>query len=142
MARRSRTRLEGFGEAAKQLHDMSRAAARGVGKRALGDTAEILARAVRANIAPHNLTAETYESTDVKPAKQKRGVAVEVVVEDIASVQLEFGNEDQAATPVFRPAIDAKRPQMDDTFAALLPLEIDAAVIRKQKRDARRARGR
>lgn len=137
MARRTQSRLEGFREASKQLGDMSRAMARNVGKRALTDTAEILARGVRANIAPHNLTGDTYESVDVAPAKQKRGVAVEVVLEDIAGVQLELGNADQAATPVFRPALDSNRQTMDETFAVLLPLEIDAAVIRKAKRAAR-----
>lgn len=137
MARRTQSRLEGFREASKQLGDMSRAMARNVGKRALIDTAEILARGVRANIAPHNLTGDTYESVDVAPAKQKRGVAVEVVLEDIAGVQLELGNADQAATPVFRPALDSNRQRMDETFAVLLPLEIDAAVIRKAKRAAR-----
>lgn len=138
MSRRSSTRLEGFGEAARQLNDMSKAAARGIGRRALTETAEILARGVRANIAPHNLTGDTYESVDVKPAKQKRGVAVEVVLEEIAGVELEFGNSDQTATPVFRPAVDTNRQKMDDTFAVLLPIEIDAAVIRKAKRAARK----
>lgn len=138
MARRTASRVEGFREAAQQLGDMSRAVARNVGKRALTDTAEILARGVRANIAPHNLTGDTYESVDVKPGKQKRGVAVEVVLEEIAGVELEFGNSDQVATPVFRPALDRDRRRMDDTFAVLLPLEIDAAVIRKARRAARR----
>lgn len=139
MARRSVSRLEGFREASRQLNDMSKAMARGVGKRALTDTAEILARGVRQNVSPHNLTGDTYESVDVEPAKQKRGVAVQVVLADIAGVQLEFGNSDQAATPVFRPAVDSNRQKMDDTFAVLLPIEIDAAVIRKAKRAARQA---
>lgn len=138
MARRSASRLEGFREASRQLNDMSRAMARNVGKRALTDTAEILARGVRANVGPHNLTGDTYESVDVEPSKQKKGVAVEVVLADIAGVQLEFGNSDQAATPVFRPAVDGNRQKMDDTFAVLLPIEIDAAVIRKAKRAARK----
>ena len=139
MARRSVSRLEGFREASRQLNEMSKAVARNVGKRALTDTAEILARGVRANVAPHNLTGDTYESVDVEPAKQKGGVAVQVVLADIAGVQLEFGNSDQTATPVFRPAVDSNRQKMDDTFAVLLPLEIDAAVIRKAKRAARKA---
>lgn len=136
--RRSSSRLEGFGEAARQLNDMSKAMARGVGRRALTETAEILARGVRLNIAPHNLTGDTYESVDVQKGKAKIGVAAEVVLEDIAGVQLEFGNHDQTATPVFRPAVDSNRQKMDDTFAVLLPIEIDAAVIRKAKRAARR----
>ncbi len=138
MARRGASRLEGFREAAQQMNNMSRAMARGVGKRALTQTAEILARGVRDNVSKHNLTGETYESVGVESAKQKGGVAVQVVLGDIAGVQLEFGNSDQTATPVFRPAVESKRQQMDDTFAALLGIEADAAVIRKAKRDARR----
>lgn len=138
MARRTSTKIEGFREAARQLGDMSKAMSRGVGKRSLLPVAEILARGVRRNVGPHNLTGDTYESVDVEPAKQKKGVAVEVVLQDIAGVELEFGNSAQTATPVFRPAIDSERPRMDETFIALLPLEVDAAVIRKAKRDARR----
>lgn len=137
MARGSSSRIEGFREAAKQLGDMSKAIARGVGRRSLALPAEILARAVRANVTPHNLTGETYESVDVEPAKQKRGVAVQVVLADIAGVQLEFGNSDQIATPVFRPAVDQKQQLMDDTFTVALMAEIDAAVIRKNKRATR-----
>jgi hypothetical protein len=131
---RSTGRFEGFREASRQLGDMSKAAARGVGKRALGYPAEILARATRQNVAKHNLTGETYESVDVFPAKQKGGVAVEVVIEDIAAVQLEFGNSNQAATPVMRPAVDANLELMHDTFAVALTSEVDAAVIRRAKR--------
>ncbi|MBB3928313.1 hypothetical protein GGR43_004057 [Sphingobium jiangsuense] len=138
MARKS-GRIEGFREASRQLNTMSKAMARSIGKRSLAFPAEILARAVRANVVPHNLTGETYESVDVEPAKQKRGVAVQVVLADIAGVQLEFGNEDQIATPVFRPAIDAKMREMQDVFAIALTSEIDDGVIRKAKRDARRA---
>jgi len=112
--------------------------ARGVGKRALIETGEILARRVRANVAPHNLTGETYENVDVEPGRAKVGIAVEVVLAEIAGVELEFGNSDQEATPVFRPAIDSERQAMDDTFAVLLPIEVDAAVIRKAKRAARK----
>jgi hypothetical protein len=117
---------------------MSKAVGRGIGKRSLAPIGEILARAVRRNVGPHNLTGDTYESVDVATAKQKNGVAVEVVLADIAGVQLEFGNSDQSATPVFRPAIDSERSKMDDTFIAMLPLEVDAAVIRKAKRSARK----
>jgi len=129
----------GFSEASRQLNDMSKAAARGVGRKSLSVPAEILARAVRQNVMPHNLTGETYESVDVKPAKAKRGVAVQVVAEDIAAVQLEFGNSDQAATPFFRPAVDSSRVKMNDAFADALMIEVDAAVIRKAKRDAKKA---
>lgn len=135
MARRGGSRIEGFRETSRQLNEMSKAMARGVGRKSLAVPAEILARAVRQNTPV--LTGETYESVDVKPAKAKRGVAVQVVAEDIAAVQLEFGNSDQPATPFFRPAVDTTRSKRDTAFADALMIEVDAAVIRKAKRAAK-----
>lgn len=139
MSRKPTVYATGFREASRQLNEMSRAMARGVGKRALNVPAEILARAVRQNIAPHNLTGETYEATDVKPAKSKRGIATQVVVEQIAGVQLEFGNSDQPATPVARPAVATSRLRMDKAFADALMIEVDTAVIKKAAREAKLA---
>lgn len=127
----------GFREASRQLNEMSKAAARGVGRKSLAVPAEILARAVRQNTPV--LTGNTYESVDVLPAKAKRGVAVDVVAQDIAAVQLEFGNSDQAATPFFRPAVDATRAARDRAFADALMIEVDTAVIRNAARDAKKA---
>lgn len=134
---RNPSRLEGFAEARRQLVEMGKAAAKGVGKRSLAYPAELLARRVRQNIAPHNLTGDTYESVDVEPAKQKGGVAVQVVLADIAGVQLEFGNSDQPASPVFRPAVDHEMNAMFELFGAVLPLEIEATILRRARRRSR-----
>ncbi|WP_461159252.1 HK97-gp10 family putative phage morphogenesis protein [Sphingobium sp. TomMM35A] len=115
---------------------MSKAMARGVGRKSLMVPAELLARGVRRRVPV--LSGDTYESVDVLPAKQRKGVAVQVVVEDIASVQLEFGNSDQAATPFFRPEVDAGRAGRDQAFADALMIETNDAVIRKAARDARK----
>lgn len=135
---RGASSMTGFREASRQLNEMGKAA-RGVGRKSLGVPAEMLARGVRSNIAPHNLSGDTYESVDVLPGKAKGGVALEVVLQDIAGVQLEFGNNDQAATPVFRPAIDSGKDQRFKAFADALMIEADAAIIRKAARDAKKA---
>ncbi|GLV22006.1 hypothetical protein TomMM35A_18590 [Sphingobium sp. TomMM35A] len=133
---RGGSRLEGFRETSRQLNEMSKAMARGVGRKSLMVPAELLARGVRRRVPV--LSGDTYESVDVLPAKQRKGVAVQVVVEDIASVQLEFGNSDQAATPFFRPEVDAGRAGRDQAFADALMIETNDAVIRKAARDARK----
>lgn len=136
---RGASSMTGFREASRQLNEMGKAAARGVGRKSLGVPAEMLARGVRSNIAPHNLSGDTYESVDVLPGKAKGGVALEVVLQDIAGVQLEFGNSDQAATPVFRPAIDSGKDRRFKAFADALMIEADSAIIRKAARDAKKA---
>ncbi|QHD68221.1 hypothetical protein GS397_14995 [Sphingobium yanoikuyae] len=135
MAKRSGS-FEGFGQASRQLAEMSKAASRGVGRKALQVPAEMLARDVRSRVPV--LSGDTYESVDVKPAKQKGGVAVQVVAEDIASVQLEFGNSDQQATPFFTPAIDEGFDQRNRAFADALMIETEDAVIRRAARAAKR----
>ena len=135
MARRTGS-FAGFSEASDQLRSMGKAMSRGVGRKALDVPAQMLARSVRRNTPV--LTGETYESVDVERAKQKGGVAVQVVAADIAAVQLEFGNDDQEATPFFRPAIDSGAGERDKAFADALMIETDSAVIRKAARDARK----
>lgn len=134
MARRT-GQFEGFTQASRQLREMGKAASRGVGRKSLMVPAEMLARDVRARVPV--LSGDTYESVDVKPAKQKGGVAVQVVAEDVASVQLEFGNSDQQATPFFTPAIDEGFDRRNQAFADALMIETDAAVIRRAARAAK-----
>lgn len=134
-------RFEGFDQASRQLREMGNAVSRGVGRKSLRVPAEMLARSVRQNVSVHNLTGATYESVDVLPAKQKGGVALQVVAEDIAAVQLEFGNSDQAATPFFRPAIDQGFDQRNQAFADALMIETDDAVIKRAARQAKKPKG-
>lgn len=132
MMARGLTRIKGFREASRQLNDMGKAAARGVGRRSLNIPAEMLARNVRQNVPV--LTGETYESVDVEPSKTKHGVAVEVVAAHIAAVQLELGNNNQSATPFFRPAIDSGKDRRFQAFADALMIEAETTVIKKAKK--------
>lgn len=133
---RGGSKMTGFREASRQMNEMGKAMARGVGRKSLMVPAEMLARGVRQRVPV--LTGETYESVDVEPAKQKRGVAVQVVAAHIAAVQLEFGNSDQPATPFFRPEVDAGASARNKAFADALMIEADAAVIRKAARAAKK----
>lgn len=128
----------GFREASRQLNEMSKAMARGVGRRALQVPAEILATEMR--IRAPKLSGDLEASIAVKPERARRGrPQVGVVAEDIASIQNEFGNQHQQAQPFARPSADAKKGEMFAQFGDALKGEVDAAVIRKAKRDARKA---
>ncbi|MGK2908747.1 MAG: hypothetical protein ACSLE1_02960 [Sphingobium sp.] len=129
-------RLEGFKEVSKSLNDMSRAAARGVGRRSLKIPAEMLAREVRQNAAV--LTGALYESVDVVAAKSQKGAPrIAVLASDIASVQEEFGNSKELATPFFRPAIDQGQDRRFKAFADALTIETNDSVIRAAKAAAK-----
>lgn len=134
MTRRS-GRLEGFRETSKALNDMSKAMARGVGRKALKIPAEMLARDVRASATV--LSGALRESVDVFPSPSRRGAPrIEVRAEDIASVQEEFGNSDQVANPFFRRAIDQGQQRRFEAFGDALMIETNDAVIRAAKKSA------
>jgi HK97 gp10 family phage protein len=129
-------RLEGFREASRQLNEMSKATARNVGKRALNVPATMLRDEMKARVP--KLSGATEESIEVTKERAFKGrPAVGVIVGDIASVQLEFGNHHQAAEPFARPALDAKKALMLDEFGQALKGEVDRSVARAAKKAAR-----
>lgn len=122
-------KLVGFREASRQLNNMTKAAARGVGRRSLQVPAGILRDGMKQRVS--KLTGATEESIEItKERAQKGRPQVSVTAADIASVQLEFGNEHQAPEPFARPAYDAERGRMFDEFGKALKSEGDASVIR------------
>lgn len=135
MMARDRATLTGFREAARQLNNMKKAAARGVGRRALQVPAGILAEEMRLR-APE-LSGKLKASIAVGKERARKGrPQVNVKAADIASVQVEFGNHHQAAEPFARPAKDAKADEMLERFGEALKTEVDATVIRQQRRAA------
>ena len=133
-------KISGFREASKALNDMSKAMARGVGRRALKVPATILADEMRQKVPV--LSGTTRESIEVgKQASFKGRPATNVTVADIASVQLEFGNSDMEAQPFARPALEAASGRMLEGFGSALKDETDKAVIRQAAREARRQAG-
>lgn len=138
MARLSR--LEGFREASKQINEMSKAMARGVGKRSLAVPAAMLRDAMKARVSV--LSGATRDSIEVGPEKAKKGrPQLNVTAADIAAIQLEFGNQHMNAEPFARPAVDSEKGRMLAAFGEALRSEVDATVIRKAKRDAKKAGG-
>jgi HK97 gp10 family phage protein len=133
---RSSSRLEGFREASRQLNEMSKVTARNVGKRSLNVPAVILRDEMKARVSKR--TGATEESIVVVKEKARKGrPQVGVIAADIASVQLEFGNQHQAAEPFGRPAEAAKRDEMFTRFGEALKGEVDATVIRAAKKAAK-----
>lgn len=132
------SRLEGFREASKALNDMSKAAAQGVGRRALQVPAEMLASEMRVR-AP-KLTGTLEQSIAVNRERARKGQPhVNVTAADIAAIQNEFGNSDMAAQPFARPSVDAKKGEMLDSFGDALKSEVDRTLIRQAKAAARKA---
>lgn len=133
-----KVKLEGFREASRQLNEMSKATARNVGKRALQVPSDILAQEMRTRVSKR--TGATEASIEVAKGKTRKGrPELAVLALDIASVQLEFGNSNMPAEPFARPALDSGKDRMLSEFGEALKLEVDAAVIRKAKSDARKA---
>lgn len=129
-------KLTGFREASKQLNEMKKAAAQGVGRRALQVPANILAEKMRATV--NVLSGATRESINVTREKAQRGrPQVGVTVEDIASVQLEFGNNNMPAEPFARPALQEAKGEMLAGFADALVSETDKTVRRAAAKAAK-----
>lgn len=83
-------------------------------------------------------TGATKESIEVGKEKSRKGrPQVNVTAADIASVQLEFGNQHQTAEPFARPAKDAKQGEILNRFGDALKHEVDQSVIRAAKRAAK-----
>jgi len=130
------SRVEGFREASRQLNEMTKAMARGVGKRSLPVPATILRDEMKARVSV--LSGTTRESIEIGPEKARKGrPQINVTAADIASIQLEFGNSHMPAEPFARPAVDSKKDAMLAAFGEKLKGEVDATVIRKAKRDAK-----
>lgn len=131
-------RAEGFREASKQLNNMRRATAQGVGRRALPAPATILRDEMKARVA--RLTGTLHDKIEVQKARAKRGrPQITVIADDVAAMQNEFGNSNMDAQPFARPALEAKKGPMFDAFATALREEVDKSVIRANRRAARKA---
>ncbi len=128
----------GYREASRQLNEMSKAMAAGVGRRSLQIPAGILRDEMKDRVP--KLTGTTESSIAIGKERARKGSPqVNVIADDIAAVQLEFGNSDQPATPFGRPSLDSKQSAMFDAFGEALKGEVDRTVIRKAAAAARKA---
>lgn len=133
----AKVKLTGFREASRQLNEMSKAAAQGVGRRALQVPAGILRDEMRARVPVDS--GALRNSIEVRKERSRRSrPQVGVIADDIAAVPVEYGNPApgrvQAAHPYARPALDAKQNEMLDRFGSALKQEVDRTVIRANKR--------
>lgn len=137
--------LEGFKEARESLHEFSKAMQKGVGRRALRTTAEILVAATRSNAPvssdPNDKTPGSLKAAptavSAKPGKRAEA-AVAVLVEDPAAVRVEFGSvHNKPAEPFFRPAIASSENAMVAEFGAQLAVEVVATAERVAKKAAK-----
>lgn len=133
MMARNSGQLTGFREASRQLNEMKKSAAQGIGRRALQVPAQILREEAKVRVSKR--TGATEASIVVGKERARKGQPqVNVTVEDIASVQLEFGNHHQVAEPFLRPSVNAKSGEMFERFGESLKGEVDRTVIRQAKR--------
>lgn len=129
-------KLTGFREASRQLNELKKAAAQGVGRRALQVPATILRDEMKAKV--NVLSGETRESIEIGKERADKGrPRVNVTASDIASVQLEFGNSNMPAEPFARPALNAKKQDMFEQFGEALKGEVNRTVARIAKRAAK-----
>ena len=139
MSKKNISRTYGFREASKQLNDMSKASAKGVGRRALKTPARILADTMIKNVKV--LTGATRDKIAVEKEKNKKGrPQIAVASRDIASIQLEFGNSNSAAQPFARPSKEEAQERMFNEFGSALKNEVDSTVIKLAAKSAKAAK--
>lgn len=144
--------VQGFAELERELDRLTKAAGKGVLRRALKKSAEPLA--VMANSKAPVGASGNYSKSFVystKLNKRQSGqhrrmfrdnrASVEgfVGTNDPAGVQQEFGNINHAAQPALRPAWSQDKMAMLDRLSKELWLELEKAVKRAERKAARLA---
>lgn len=147
-------KLEGFKELDAALGELTKAAGKGVLRRALKKASEPLAQS--ANLfAPVGLTSALSQSFhySTKLNNRQSGMhrrmfrnsraSVEgfVGTNDPAGVQQEFGNINHGPQPALRPAWDQEKHKMLERLKIDIRSELDKAIARAQRKAARAAGG-
>lgn len=144
--------LVGFKELEQELDRLSKAAGKGVLRRALKKSAEPMA-ALANTMAPVGETGDYAKSFvySTKLNKRQGGIhrkmfrndkaAVEgfVGTNDPAGVQQEFGNVNHGPQPALRPAWDADRMDLLDRLGQNMWREFEKSVKRAEAKAARQA---
>lgn len=143
-------KLSGFAELEKKLDQLTKAAGKGVLRRALKKAAMPIADAAN-DFAPVGATggyAQSF-SYSTKLTKRQRGLhrkmfrddkaAVEgfVGTSDPASVQQEFGNINHGPQPALRPAWDGGREQLLEDLGRELWTEFEKSAARAARKAAK-----
>jgi len=136
-------RLEGFAECMNALQELSKRVQTGVGKRSLQVPAKIVTEAARSRAPistdPRNPSIGSLKrSLKVATHKGKRNSpSVAVMAIDPAAARTEYGRTNQAATPWFRPAVDATHHEALIAFGQALKQEVEDAARRASRRAAK-----
>lgn len=139
-------KVEGLREVEQAMEELSRAANRSVGRKALIEGGEILARTMR-NLAPRD-EGHLIESIDVgtKLTRRQRSlhrkesdVEVFVGANDPAAVTQEFGTEDHPPQPFARPAWAESQDAVLQRVGDVLMVEVDNRVKRARAKAAKLA---
>lgn len=143
--------ISGLRELDKALGELSRAAARGVLRKVIRETAEPMARAARSG-APVD-DGHLVESIGISSRLSKRqaGMHRKMFANDRASVEMflgpgphpqghlrEFGSDGAPPHPFMRPAWDAHKESTLKGVAASLKFEIFAAAARAARKNMRK----
>lgn len=142
--------LSGFSELEAELERLSKAAGKGVLRRALKTSAEPVAK-IANSLAPVGETGEYSKSFvySTKLNKRQAGLhrrmfrndkaSVEgfVGTNDPAGVQQEFGNINHAAQPALRPAWEQDKMALLDRLSKELWAELEKAISRAERRAAK-----
>lgn len=142
--------LSGFSELEAELERLSKAAGKGVLRRALKTSAEPVAN-IANSLAPVGETGEYSKSFvySTKLNKRQAGLhrrmfrndkaSVEgfLGTNDPAGVQQEFGNINHAAQPALRPAWEQDKMALLDRLSKELWAELEKAISRAERRAAK-----
>ena len=131
-------KVEGLRECEEALAELGRTGKNVLG-RALQKAGEVVAQeaARRAPRATGDLAESMTVGTKAKGASPK-GTARRYVGSTSSFLHLqEFGTAHSAPQPFFRPAIDATGKLLIETFRQELKVEIDKAILRQQRKNAR-----
>lgn len=145
-------RVTGFADLEKALEELSKAAGKGVLRRALKTAATPIADAANAAapVGPTGKYAQSFKYA-TKLSRRQGGLhrkmfrddksAVEgfVGTNDPAGVQQEFGNENHGPQPALRPAWDAEAKPTLDRLGQELWSQLDKTMARAARRAARQA---
>ncbi|MBY6113296.1 HK97 gp10 family phage protein [Mameliella alba] len=138
-------KVKGFRDLDKALSQLPKASAKAVARRILKKAGQPIADAGAAKAPKHQ--GHLRESYGVgtkltrrqsKMARKESPVEVYVGPNDPAAIQTEFGNEHQAAEPHLRPAWDAHKEDALQIIADEFWQEIEKAVARYNKRQAKK----
>lgn len=138
-----RTYLTGFREAREAMQEMSKAAQRGIGKRALKAGAQVLVDRLKQKTPvsqdKHDKTPGSLrDNTKVVDSRSEKGSPrVSVLINDVAAVPIEMGTTKMRARPYARNTERNARDEVGVRVGERLKIEVELAARRAARRAAK-----